>query len=293
MANRMAKTAVSAEQGSGWRCTGPGGAKNCLGTLVLQGLTLPMPHCRRISANEQTCALPAHTQGIVILRDKGYQYEACGDATSIFCCADALGEDEIVSGAARHSVDFFEACGAICRAIDTAKIESLASGLRQLRDDGGRLFLLGVGGSAGNCGHAVNDFRKLCGIEAYAPTDNVSELTARANDEGWETIFSGWLEVSRLGPKDAILIYSVGGGDAERNVSTNLIKAIDYAKSKRARVFGIVGKDTGYTAKHGDAVVVVPQANPNWVTPLSEAFQSVVWHCLVSHPGLQVRKTKW
>ncbi|HEX2652426.1 MAG TPA: SIS domain-containing protein [Xanthobacteraceae bacterium] len=192
-----------------------------------------------------------------------------------------------------HAKDFFSQSQAICAQIDVSKIEALATALSALRDAGGRLFLLGVGGSAGNCSHAVNDFRKLCGIETYSPVDNVSELTARANDEGWETIFAGWLEGSRLNADDAIFILSVGGGDVERNVSTNIVKAIDFAKSKGAKVFGIVGKDTGYTAKKGDVVVVVPQVKPEWVTPLSEAFQSVVWHCLVSHPLLQLRKTKW
>jgi D-sedoheptulose 7-phosphate isomerase len=192
-----------------------------------------------------------------------------------------------------HSESFFSESGAICSVIDTAKIEVLADELAALRDRNGRLFLIGVGGSAGNCSHAVNDFRKLCAIEAYSPVDNVSELTARANDEGWETIFAGWLEVSRLGANDAIFVLSVGGGDVERNVSTNIVKAVDYAKAKGARVFGVVGKDTGYTAKQGDAVVVVPIVNEARVTPLSEAFQAVVWHCLVSHPKLQMKKTKW
>jgi D-sedoheptulose 7-phosphate isomerase len=192
-----------------------------------------------------------------------------------------------------HARSFFDDASAICGSIDVGKIEQLAEELSALRERGGRLFLIGVGGSAGNCSHAVNDFRKLCGIDAYTPVDNVSELTARANDEGWETIFSGWLEVSRLAAKDAILVYSVGGGDAERNVSVNLIKAIDLAKTRGAKVYGVVGKDTGYTAQKGDVVVVVPQVRPHQVTPLSEAFQAVVWHCLVSHPALQTRKTKW
>jgi D-sedoheptulose 7-phosphate isomerase len=192
-----------------------------------------------------------------------------------------------------HAENFFRESGSICSAIDTARIEALADELAGLRDRKGRLFIIGVGGSAGNCSHAVNDFRKLCGIEAYSPVDNVSELTARANDEGWETIFAGWLEVSRLNSDDAILVFSVGGGDVARNVSTNIVKAIDYAKAKGAKVFGVVGKNTGHTAKQGDAVVVVPMVNEAHVTPLSEAFQAVVWHCLVSHPRLQVRKTKW
>jgi D-sedoheptulose 7-phosphate isomerase len=192
-----------------------------------------------------------------------------------------------------HSDDFFSESRAICAAIDIAKIEVLVDELAALRERKGRLFLIGVGGSAGNCSHAVNDFRKLCAIETYSPVDNVSELTARANDEGWETIFAGWLEVSRLGSNDAIFVLSVGGGDVARNVSTNIVKAVDYAKEKGARVFGVVGKDTGHTARQGDAVVVVPMVNEARVTPLSEAFQAVVWHCLVSHPKLQMKKTKW
>ena len=192
-----------------------------------------------------------------------------------------------------HAENFFRESASICATIDTAKIETLANELASLRDRKGRLFIIGVGGSAGNCSHAVNDFRKLCGIEAYSPVDNVSELTARANDEGWETIFAGWLEVSRLDSDDALLVFSVGGGDVARNVSTNIVKAVDYAKAKGAKVFGVVGKDTGHTAKQGDVVVVVPMINEGHVTPLSEAFQAVVWHCLVSHPKLQVRKTKW
>jgi D-sedoheptulose 7-phosphate isomerase len=176
---------------------------------------------------------------------------------------------------------------------DTDQIERLATELVQLRERGGRLFLVGVGGSAGNCGHAVNDFRKLCYIEAYAVTDNVSELTARANDEGWETIFSGWLEGSRLRADDAILIFSVGGGDKKNNVSVNIIRAIEFAKSRGAKVLGVVGRSEGYTATHGDVVVVIPSVNPAHVTPLSEAFQAVIWHGLVSHPLLQSYKTKW
>ncbi len=192
-----------------------------------------------------------------------------------------------------HAESFFGAAAQICRDISFAKIEALAAELTALRERKGRLFLIGVGGSAGNCSHAVNDFRKLCAIEAYSPVDNVSELTARTNDEGWDTVFAAWLEISRLDAKDAILVYSVGGGDAERNISANLVKAIELAKARSAKVFGIVGRDSGHTARHGDVVVVVPQVDPNWVTPLSEAFQAVVWHCLVSHPALQVRQTKW
>ena len=192
-----------------------------------------------------------------------------------------------------HAARFFSAAGSICQQIPRETIERLADELLQLRERGGRLFLLGVGGSAGNCSHAVNDFRKLCGIEAYSPVDNVSELTARTNDEGWDTVFAAWLETSRLNGNDAVLIFSVGGGDAERNISANLVKAVDFAKQHSAKVFGIVGRSTGYTAKQGDVVVVIPQIDPAWVTPLSEAFQAVVWHCLVSHPKLQKNATKW
>jgi D-sedoheptulose 7-phosphate isomerase len=192
-----------------------------------------------------------------------------------------------------HAESFFAAAAQVCHDISFTSIETLATELDRLRARDGRLFLIGVGGSAGNCSHAVNDFRKLCGIEAYSPVDNVSELTARTNDEGWDTVFSAWLETSRLNERDAILVYSVGGGDAERNISPNIVKAVDLAKTRSAKVFGIVGRDSGYTARHGDVVVVIPQINPGWVTPLSEAFQAVVWHCLVSHPTLQRRQTKW
>ena len=194
---------------------------------------------------------------------------------------------------AGHVAEFFSFAAETCQKIDTQKIERLVEELVALRERGGRLFFVGVGGSAGNCSHAVNDFRKLCGIETYSPVDNVSELTARANDEGWDTIFSGWLEGSRLRAQDAIFILSVGGGDAEHNVSTNIIKAIDFARGKGAKVFGIVGRDAGYTAKTADIAIVIPQLKSDWVTPLSEAFQAVVWHSLVSHPAMQVRKTKW
>jgi D-sedoheptulose 7-phosphate isomerase len=192
-----------------------------------------------------------------------------------------------------HVEAFLREVQEIARNIDGATVERMAAELASVRDRGGRLFLLGVGGSAGNCSHAVNDFRKLCGIETYSPIDNVSELTARTNDEGWDTVFSGWLEVSRLNKNDALLIFSVGGGDAARNVSINLIRAIELAKARGARVLGIVGRSTGYTALNGDVVVVIPEVNPGRVTPLSEGFQGIVWHCLVSHPILQQVKTKW
>jgi D-sedoheptulose 7-phosphate isomerase len=192
-----------------------------------------------------------------------------------------------------HAIDFLSEVQLVAQQLDNSVIENIAQELARLRDRNGRLFLIGVGGSAGNCSHAVNDFRKLCGIEAYAPVDNVSELTARANDEGWESIFSGWLKVSHLAANDAIFIFSVGGGDAIRNVSVNIVRAIEFAKECGAKVIGIVGRPDGYTAKTGDLVVVVPTVNTEHVTPLSEAFQAVIWHCLVSHPVLQSNKTKW
>ena len=192
-----------------------------------------------------------------------------------------------------HVAEFFEAISRISAEIDGAVIDRLAHELAALRERRGRLFLLGVGGSAGNCSHAVNDFRKLCAIEAYSPIDNVSELTARTNDEGWDTVFTGWLEVSRLNNDDALLIFSVGGGDAERNVSVNLVRAIDLARERGAKVFGVVGRASGHTARHGDVVIVIPPVDPDRVTPLSEGMQAGVWHCLVSHPVLQTHKTKW
>jgi len=181
----------------------------------------------------------------------------------------------------------------VARQLDAATVERMASLLAQVRERSGRLFILGVGGSAGNASHAVNDFRKLTDIEAYAPTDNVSELTARVNDEGWPTVFEAWLRVSRLQSRDAILVFSVGGGSVERNVSPNLVAALDYAKSVGASVLGIVGRDGGYTARVADVCVIIPTVHAARVTPHSEAFQAIVWHLLVSHPVLQQKATKW
>ncbi len=181
----------------------------------------------------------------------------------------------------------------IIDALDVGVIDRMAEMLAALRQKGGRLFFLGVGGSAGNCSHAVNDFRKIAGIEAYAPTDNVSELTARTNDEGWETVFVEWLKVSRLKADDAVFVFSVGGGSLEKNVSPNLVRALQYAKSVGAKILGVVGRDGGYTAKVGDAVCIVPTVNPDAVTPHSEAFQAVIWHLLVTHPALKAKQTKW
>jgi len=181
----------------------------------------------------------------------------------------------------------------ILQRIDPASVEAAAALLAGCRAQGGRLFILGVGGSAANASHAVNDFRKICGMEAYAPTDNVSELTARTNDEGWAGVFEGWLRVSRLRPADVLLIFSVGGGNLEKQVSPNLVAAIEYAKSVNARVIGIVGRDGGHTRKAADACILVPTINPQHVTPHTEAFQAVLWHCLVSHPALKAAQTKW
>ncbi len=180
----------------------------------------------------------------------------------------------------------------LVRKLDTESVESLADGLAGVRASG-RLFILGVGGSAGHAGHAVNDFRKLCGFEAYAPTDNVSELTARVNDEGWDTCFSEWLRVSRLRTGDGVLVFSVGGGNREKNVSVNLVRSLELAREVGAKVFGIVGRDGGFTKQVADACVVIPTVASDRVTPHTEGFCAVVWHLLVSHPKLQRSPTKW
>ena len=181
----------------------------------------------------------------------------------------------------------------VVEGINRQAVDALVELLVRVRQVGGRLFILGVGGSAGNAGHAVNDFRKLAGMEAYAPTDNVSELTARINDDGWDTSFARWLEGSRLQSKDLVLVFSVGGGHREMNVSVNLVKALEYAQSVGAQIGGIVGRDGGFTAQVADACVVVPTVDEHTVTPLAESFQSVIWHLLVSHPEIQVADTKW
>jgi D-sedoheptulose 7-phosphate isomerase len=181
----------------------------------------------------------------------------------------------------------------IVTALDVDAIERLAALLAAVRERGGRLFLLGVGGSAANCSHAVNDFRKIAGFEAYTPVDNVSELTARTNDEGWDAVFVEWLKGSRLAPADMVLVFSVGGGSAERNISPNLVRALQYAREVQAAIGGIVGRDGGYTAHVADACVIIPTVNPETVTPHAEAFQAVIWHLLVSHPLLKRRQTTW
>lgn len=181
----------------------------------------------------------------------------------------------------------------VARRLDVTALEEMAALLARIREEGGRLFVLGVGGSAANASHAVNDFRKIAGLEAYAPTDNVSELTARTNDEGWATIFEGWLQVSRLRSQDGLLVLSVGGGDLEKQVSPNLVTGLQYARSIGAKVMGIVGRDGGYTAKVADVHVLIPTVNNSHITPHSEAFQAVIWHLLVSHPILKANQTRW
>jgi len=181
----------------------------------------------------------------------------------------------------------------IIAALDPKQLDHLAASLAGVRDRGGRLFLLGVGGSAANASHAVNDFRKICGFEAYAPTDNVSELTARTNDDGWASVFVEWLKGSRLESRDALMVLSVGGGNLEKNVSPNLVSALQLAKEKSVSIFGIIGRDGGYTAQVADIAVVIPTVNPSNITPHAEAFQAVVWHLLVSHPALKISETKW
>jgi D-sedoheptulose 7-phosphate isomerase len=192
-----------------------------------------------------------------------------------------------------YSIQHLKETAEIVSQIDPADCEKCVAELVGVRSRGGRLFILGVGGSAANASHAVNDFRKIGGIEVYAPTDNVSELTARTNDEGWATVFVEWLRTSRLNSKDCLFILSVGGGNLEQNVSPNLVTALQLAKEVGARIIGIVGKDGGYTAKVADACVVVPTVNPNNITPHSEAFQAVIWHLFVSHPDVKQKQTKW
>jgi D-sedoheptulose 7-phosphate isomerase len=192
-----------------------------------------------------------------------------------------------------YALQHLKEASEIIQKIDVAAIEKMADLLATVKAKGGRIFFLGVGGSAGNCSHAVNDFRKIVGIECYAPTDNVSELTARTNDDGWPSVFVEWLKVSKLIAKDALFIFSVGGGNLEKNISPNLVEAIKLAKTVGAKVTGVVGRDGGYTAQAADACVIIPTVNPDTITPHSEAFQAVVWHLLVSHPKLKVNQTKW
>jgi D-sedoheptulose 7-phosphate isomerase len=191
------------------------------------------------------------------------------------------------------SQEFLKEATKVIEGLNPDHLEKMAVILASVRENGGRLFILGVGGSAASASHAVNDFRKLCGFEAYCPTDNAAELTARTNDEGWETVFCEWLKGSKLRKEDGVLVLSVGGGDLERNVSPNLVRALELAQKVGSKILGIVGRDGGYTAKTADAAVIIPTVNPDHITPLTEAFHGVVWHLLVTHPGLKVNPTKW
>ncbi|MDR3425659.1 MAG: SIS domain-containing protein [Alphaproteobacteria bacterium] len=188
---------------------------------------------------------------------------------------------------------FLQEAALIIGKIDQEQVDRMISILAKAREEGGRLFILGVGGSAGNASHAVNDFRKIAGIEAYAPTDNVSELTARTNDDGWDSVFARWLETSRLSEKDVVFILSVGGGNLEKNISPNLVKALQLAKTVRAKIIGIISRDGGYTAQVADAYALIPVVNPETITPHCEAFQAVVWHLIVTHPDLKRNEMKW
>ena len=192
-----------------------------------------------------------------------------------------------------YAETYLKEAAEIIRKLDTTAIEAVASLLMQVKAGGGRVFFLGVGGSAANCSHAVNDFRKIVGLECYAPTDNVAELTARTNDEGWESVFAEWLKVSKLSARDAVFILSVGGGDVERNISPNLVRAIQLAREVGAKVTGVVGRDGGFTARSADACIIVPTVNSATITPHTEAFQALIWHLLVSHPLLKQNPTKW
>ena len=193
----------------------------------------------------------------------------------------------------KFTKNYFQNVVKIANTINIKEINNLVIEISKVKKKGGRIFFLGVGGSAGNCSHAVNNFRKLCNIESYTPTDNVSELTARINDEGWASSFVNWLKVSKFKKKDALFILSVGGGNKKKNISTNLVMAIDYAKKINSNIFGIIGKQDGYAKRSSNKVIVIPEVDKKLVTPFSEAFQAVVWHCLVSHPKLQINKTKW
>jgi D-sedoheptulose 7-phosphate isomerase len=195
--------------------------------------------------------------------------------------------------ASPYTATYLDEAVEIIRRLDRAQIDAMVRIIVGVREGGGRLFFLGVGGSAGNCSHAVNDFRKIAGVESYAPTDNVSELTARINDDGWDTVFANWLMGSRLGPKDAVFVFSVGGGNLEKNVSPNLVRALELSQKVGAKIIGVVGRDGGYTATVADACVVIPVINPGTITPHTEAFHAVVWHLIVTHPELKANEMKW
>jgi D-sedoheptulose 7-phosphate isomerase len=192
-----------------------------------------------------------------------------------------------------YTKKYIEEIHRVTDGLDQGAIKRMIRSLVELREKGGRLFFLGVGGGAGNATHAVNDFRKICGIESYTPTDNISELSARINDDGWDSAFANWLKGSRLNDRDGVFVFSVGGGNPEKNISMNLVKALEYAKECGAKIFGVVGRDGGYTARVADACVIIPTVNPQTVTPHTEAFQAVVWHLIVSHPAMKINEMKW
>jgi len=192
-----------------------------------------------------------------------------------------------------YTKEYIEEIHRVTDGLDQGVIERMIQSLVELREKGGRLFFLGVGGGAGNATHAVNDFRKICGIESYTPTDNISELSARINDDGWDSAFANWLKGSHLNDRDGVFVFSVGGGNPEKNISMNLVKALEYAKECGAKIFGVVGRDGGYTARVADACVIVPTVNPETVTPHTEAFQAMVWHLIVSHPAMKINEMKW
>jgi D-sedoheptulose 7-phosphate isomerase len=212
---------------------------------------------------------------------------------NIFYARNNGASDRVENMSSSHTKNYLAEASRIINELDTAAIDRMVELLVELRARAGRLFILGVGGGAGHASHAVNDFRKIVGIEAYTPTDNVSELTARVNDDGWETVFASWLRTSRLNERDMILVFSVGGGDLARNISPNLVRALEYARSLNTKICGVVGRDGGYTAQVADACVIVPTVNAANVTPHTEAFQAVVWHLLVSHPALCANEMKW
>jgi D-sedoheptulose 7-phosphate isomerase len=212
--------------------------------------------------------------------------------TSLTGLQEALGPSTAIPSSG-FAAAFIAESIAILESVDIATVERMAAGLARVREMGGRLFILGVGGSAGHAGHAVNDFRKLCGFEAYAPTDNVSELTARANDEGWDTCFAAWLQGSRIGPRDGVLVFSVGGGSREKNVSVNIVRALETASETGSHIFGIVGRDGGFTRQAAEECIVIPALAPDRITPHTEGLCAVLWHLLVSHPLLQRVTTKW
>lgn len=275
--------------------------EGCLCRKPRPGMLLEVAHSERIdlsasfmvgdSWKDIEAGEAAGCTSILLRRDYNRETEAHQVVVTLAEAADFILGEGMSSEA--YVTAYLDEVREIAARIDRQAVVAVVEGLVRLREAGGRLFILGVGGSAGNASHAVNDFRKIAGIEAYAPTDNVSELTARINDDGWESAYANWLRASRLGPKDAVLVFSVGGGNAEKRISTNLIEAVRCARAAGARVYGIVGRDGGYTARASDACILIPTVNAATVTPHAEAFQAVLWHLLVSHPALLANAMKW